>query len=202
MKNVTMLLAILVACFAATATAQDAVPVDGTSLGVEADGMLPMGDFSDVSEFGVGGTVYLAHGIAPGLSITGRSGFLYFGGKEYAFAVGTTTGTAKVNITMIPILAGLKYFFTQGDSRVYGAAEAGLYMMSGSGDFTPTGGGAGASFDVDSESKFGVSPSLGVQFKAGEKMVVDAHANFSNVFTENSSTNWITFAIGFEFLMN
>ena len=104
---------------------------------------------------------------------------------------------------MIPILAGVKIFFTESDSRVYVAGEAGLYILSLSGDVTITSGSSSFSGSgSDTETKFGVSPSLGAQFKAGDNIVVDAHANFSNVFTENSSTNWITFAIGFEWMLN
>lgn len=193
---------LLVAAFAVSASAQGDGAAMGTTIGFDVQGALPMGDFADVSNFGVGGTGYVAFGVAPNAAITGRAGFLYFGGKDIPFAVGTTTGNVKINMTLIPILVGGKLFFTEGDSRVYGAAEAGLYLMSGSGDFTPSGGGTATTVDLDSESKFGVSPSLGMVFKAGDKMNVDAHANFTNVFTEGSSTNWITFAIGFEWMMN
>ena len=45
-------------------------------------------------------------------------------------------------------------------------------------------------------------PALGAQFKAGDNMNVDVHANFANIFTEGSSTNWVGFGIGFEWIMN
>ncbi len=201
MKTTILFVMVIIACFAGTAQAQDAF-TPSWSAGFDFRGALPMGDFADFVDFGVGGTGNVAYAVAPTVSITGRVGYLYFGGKELPFSAGTTTGTVKINTSTIPILAGVKVFFGEGDMRMYGAGEVGMYMSSGSGDFTPTGGGAVTSVDVDGESNFGVSPSLGAQFKAGDKMNVDAHANFTNVFTEGSSTNWITFAIGFEWVLN
>ena len=201
MKKATIVLALLVACFAGTASAQDAY-VPTWAFGFDARGMLPMGDFGDVSEWGVGGTAYLAFNVAPQVALTGRAGYLYFGGKEYPAAIGLITGTAKTNFNMIPILVGAKFFFSEGDMRVYGAGEAGLFMLSGTATFTPDGGGTETEVDLDGESKFGVVPTLGAQFKAGDAMNVDAHVNFPFVFTEDTSTNWLGFGIGFEWILN
>src|ERR1041385_4539710 len=51
------------------------------------------------------------------------------------------------------------------------------------------------------ESKFGINPTLGVQFKAGDKMNVDVHGAYTDVFTDVSSTAWIDFGIGLEFML-
>jgi hypothetical protein len=201
MKKATIVIALLVACFAGTATAQDAY-VPTWAVGFDFRGMLPMGDFGDASEWGVGGTGFVAYNVTPQVAITGRTGYLYFGGKELAYDDGITTGKIKINMNAIPILAGAKIFFSEGDMRVYGAGEVGLFMMSGSATITPDGGGAEMELDSDSESKFGVVPALGAQFKAGDNMNVDVHANFANIFTEGSSTNWVGFGIGFEWIMN
>jgi roadblock/LC7 domain-containing protein len=192
MKTTTVLLAFLLLCFAGAVNAQDAF-TPSWSAGFDVRGALPMGDFKDAVNFGVGGTGYVAYTVAPQVAITGRTGYVYFGGKEYTFDTGISTITAKTNYGLIPIVAGVKYFFSEGDSRVYIAGETGLFILSASSDI------AGSS--STSTSKFGVSPSLGAQFRAGDNMMVDAHANFSNVFTDNTSTNWITFAVGFEWML-
>lgn len=202
MKKTLLCIIMLTACFAGTSQAQDTF-TPSWSAGFDFQGALPMGDFKDITDFGVGGTGYVAYGVAPTVAVTGRVGYLYFGGKEYTITDGTGTYTVKTNFGMIPFLAGVKLFFTEGDSRVYAAGEAGLFILSASADVTASSGGSSFSGSgSDTESKFGVSPSLGAQFKAGDNMVVDAHANFSNVFTDGSSTNWITFAIGFEWMLN
>lgn len=170
---------------------------DGTWIGVEPEGMLPLGDFADVTSYGVGGTVYVSHGVAPGFALTGRTGFHFFGGKEVPYSTLLATGTQNIDITMIPVLGGVKYFFSQGDMRPYGGLEAGVFILSGSGEYTVTGGTA-QPIEVDGETDVALVPEAGVQFRAGENMRVDARVNFSNVFTEGSSTSWITFGVGFE----
>lgn len=202
MKKTAVILAVAVICLTGAAFAQTNPDApDGTSIGVEAQGMLPMGDFADQNAFGVGGTVYIQHGIAPQFSLTGRTGFLFFGGEEIAYSTILATGTQTIDVTMIPILAGVKYFFSQGDMRPYGALEAGIFIASGSGEYTPAGGTA-SSIELDSETDVALAPSFGMQFRAGDNMVVDARANFTNLFTEGSSTNWVTFGIGFEWGLN
>jgi len=97
----------------------------------------------------------------------------------------------------------VKIFFTEGDSRVYIAGETGLYLLSASADITLSSATSSLSgSDSGTQSKFGVSPSLGAQFKAGDDMVVDAHGNFSNVFADDTSPSWSTFAIGFGWMLN
>jgi len=202
MKHTAIFLALLVICFAGAANAQDSF-MPYWSAGFDARGALPMGDFKDITDFGVGGTGYIAYAVAPQVVITGRAGYIYFGGKELSYSDGTSSGTIKTKYGMIPILGGVKLFFTEGDSRVYVAGEAGLYIMSVSADIMLTSGSSSLSGSgSDTQSKFGVSPSLGAQFKAGDNMNVDAHANFSNVFADGTSFNWMTFAIGFEWMLN
>jgi len=164
------------------------------ALGVKAQGGLPTGDFKNFSDFGFGGTVWGAYMVDPNATITLRSGYLRFSGKDY-----TISGvTAKTSYGIIPITAGIRYFFMPGDTRVYGAAEAGLYLLNASADVTVSGVTVSASTNT---SKFGVNPMLGVQFKAGDKMNVDVHGAYTDVFTDNSSTSWIDFGIGLEFIL-
>jgi len=201
MKTIALILALATACVAGRAIAQTEPAVDGLSIGIEAQGSLPMGDFSDASNYGVGGTVYIAGGVAPQFSLTGRTGYLYFGGKETDYSTLLASGTTTINLTMVPFLAGMKYFFSPGDMRVYGAVEGGIVIVSGSGEYTPIGG-VTSDTDIDSETDVALAPSLGIQFKGGENLRVDARASFTNVFTEGSSTNWLTFGIGFEWGLN
>jgi opacity protein-like surface antigen len=201
MKKTTILLALLVACFAAS-NAQEAY-TPSWSAGFDLRGALPMGDFKDITDFGVGGTGFVSYSVSPQVAITGRAGYLYFGGKELSYSDGVNSGTIKTKYGMIPFLAGAKIFFSEGESRVYVAGEAGLYILSATVDISISGGGSSLSGSgSDTQSKFGVSPSLGAQFKAGDNMMVDAHANFSNVFADGTSFNWVTFAVGFEWMMN
>lgn len=172
---------VLMVMFAGTAQAQDDMANSGGwVLGFGGAGAVPMGDFADFSSFGFGGTAWAGYMATPDVIITLRSGYFTFAGKDFFDGI---------NFTNIPVIAGVRGYFTQGEMRVYGAGEAGMYFMSS--DV------AGSS----SESKFGVSPTLGAQFKAGDKMNVDLHANMVNIFTEGSSTTWVGFGLGLEFML-
>ena len=168
----------------------------GMSVGVNVEGGIPMGDFADISSFGIGGTGVFVYNVDPNLSITGRVGYLNFSGKD----IDLVDFKLKTSYGIIPVLAGARYYFMpEGDTRVYGAAELGIYMLSVKASTTVL----GYSVDVtSSESKFGFAPTFGAQFKVGDKMNLDAHVNYSYVSTEGSALNWIGFGIGLEFGIN
>jgi opacity protein-like surface antigen len=163
-------------------------------LGVKAEGGVPTGDFKNVTDFGFGGTVWGGYMFDPSCTVTLRSGYVRFSGKDFNIS----GVTVKTNYGVVPITAGLRYFFMPGDTRVYGTAEAGLYLLNASADATVNGVSVSASTNT---SKFGINPTLGVQFKAGDKMNVDVHGAYTDVFTDNSSTSWVDFGIGLEFML-
>ena len=171
------------------------------AVGVGGGGGVPIGDFSNASNFGIGGHAWVAYNADPNFAVTFKSGYLRFSGKEYKIVVQGVTATAKTNYGVIPILVGGRYYFMpSGDTRVYGAADVGMYSLNASADVTATGGGVSISGSTSTtETKFGASPSLGVLIKAGEKMNVDINGNFTYVATDIKSTTWIGFAIGLEF---
>jgi opacity protein-like surface antigen len=153
------------------------------TLGVNGEVALPMGTFADVAGVGFGGTALFGYQIDPNLTLTGRVGYLTFAEKETDWPTWST----------IPILVGARYFFMpEGDMRVYGAAELGLYSVSLSASV--------GDIDVSTtETKFGFSPSLGAQFKVGDNMNLDAHLNYSYISTEGDAINWIGLGVGLEF---
>ena len=198
MKKLALLMFVLLVLTAVSAFGQASQWV----VGVKAHGGVPVGDFNTAASFGVGGTVWWGYMFDPNGTVTLRSGYLRFSGKDLNFSLLGVTGTAKTNIGVIPIVAGIRYFFMPGDTRVYGAAEAGLYLLNASTDVTVTGGGLTAAGSASTNtSKFGVNPMLGVQFKAGDKMNVDLHGAYSVVFTDVSNTSWVDFGLGLEWML-
>ena len=192
MKKLAQLLFVLLVLTSCSAFGQGST--SQWAVGVKAQGGLPMGDFKNFSDFGFGGTVWAGYMMDPNATLTLRSGYVRFSGKD--FSIGGVT--VKSSSGVIPITAGLRYFFMPGDTRVYGAAEGGLYLLNASADATV--GGVSVSTST-STSKFGINPMLGIQFKAGEKMNVDVHGAYTDVFTDVSSTSWIDFGIGLEFML-
>jgi hypothetical protein len=120
MKKVLLSVAIVAAAFGANAQKNDASKLK-FSVGVEA--AAPIGDFGDVSSFGIGGSVQGDYWVAPELALTLNAGYVNFMGKDYKITFGNTTTTVKgADFGLIPVLAGIKYNFTP---QLYGSAQIG-----------------------------------------------------------------------------
>ncbi len=174
---------------------QSAGHAPGTlSIGIGVETGVPIGDFNNVTSFGIGGFTVGSYDIDQDLAVSVKIGYIYFSGKNYA----VKEGTPDTSFSEVPILVGLKYFFTpamEGTSmRLYGAADVGLFISSAS----ETVSGINESVSVSS-SDFGVSPIFGVQFKAGNNMNVDAHVNYTSIFTSGSTTSWFGIGVGLIF---
>lgn len=109
---------------------------------VGAELALPQGDWNDFIGTGFGASVRYEAPINDNLSWMGTAGFLTFGEKD----------DSGLKATIIPINAGLKYYFNgESFAGFYGGAELGLNFAS----FKVDGG------ESDSESEFGFAPQIG-----------------------------------------
>ena len=152
-------------------------------VGVGAEGGIPIGDFSNFASLGIGGIVKASYVVDPTFEVTLKTGYLSFSGKDITVTfLGVSTTVSGGSAGIIPILVGGKYYFMPGDTRVYGDAEVGMFSIS-------NGGG----------TKFGFAPALGAEFKAGDKMWVDVHGNYSYISTDVISTSFIGFGVGLVF---
>ncbi len=120
MKKLLLLFAVVVASTACL-KAQDK-PVT-FSIGVE--GLLPVGDFGNSYNFGIGGTVQGEYKPADDLGLTVNAGYLTFSGK-------TLRIIGKVpSFGLIPVLGGVKYYFSP---KVYGHGQLGVAFGTDKGD--------------------------------------------------------------------
>ncbi len=133
MKKLFFIVAVSAASFAVQA--QDTKPLK-FSIGVEA--ALPVGDFADVSSFGIGGSVQADYSVAEKLALTLNAGYISFSGK-------TINGIKLDAGGFIPVLAGFKYDLTD---QLYGSAQLGATF----GD------------QKNSETLFTYAPGLGYRF--------------------------------------
>ncbi len=78
--------------------------------------------FSDFAGIGIGGSAAYDGAINDNLSWSGRVGYITFAGKS-----GNTYST-----NIIPITAGIKYYFTESNAGFYGAGDLGMFMGSSS----------------------------------------------------------------------
>src|SRR5689334_6505370 len=109
---------------------------------VGAELALPQGDLGDVAGTGFGGSVRYESPINENLSWMGTVGFLTFGEKD----------DSGVKVSMIPVLAGVKYYFTESFGGFYAGAELGLSFNKVTVD----------AVDYDeSSSDFGFAPQIG-----------------------------------------
>lgn len=128
---------------------------------------LPMGTpFSDGVNMGFGGSANYQGAINDNLSWVG-----YVGYQTYSFKNLPSGYSGSFN--MIPIMAGVKYYFTESGAGFYGEVDLGMFIgsasLSGPGAVAPA-----------SESKFGFTPAIGYRvgsFDIGARYNLISDAN-------------------------
>jgi opacity protein-like surface antigen len=204
MKKSVIVILLLAACVAAPAQEQTASTASTATwiAGFDFRGALPMGDFKDLVSFGAGGTAYAGYAFSPMFAVTARTGYIFTGGKDVAVEESGYTGTATTNYGIVPLLGGLRVSFLEGDTHLYVAGEAGMYVLNGTYEVTNSLGGAVTS-SSKSESKFGYAPAIGAQFRAGMNMMVDAHVDYTGITdTGDNTISWVSFGVGLEWTLN
>jgi hypothetical protein len=94
--------------------------------GIGVDGLLPLGNVSDLESFGVGITPRLQYGIGNNTALTFTSGFYHFFPKTIILPTSPLGGTgysAKYKLDIVPVKVGIKQFIS---SDFYLGAEAGV----------------------------------------------------------------------------
>lgn len=120
MKKLFFIAAFTAVSFAVQAQDKTTKPLK-FSIGLEA--ALPLGDFGDVSSFGIGGSAQADYSIAEKLAITLNAGYISFSGKTFS-------GIKLPAVGFIPVLAGIKYDLTP---QLYGSAQLGVTFSDQSG---------------------------------------------------------------------
>ncbi|MBI5021101.1 MAG: outer membrane beta-barrel protein [Ignavibacteriales bacterium] len=140
--------------------------------GVGLELALPMGTFGDFAGTGIGGTANFLYQLNNQISLSGTAGYISWGGKDF--------GVFSYSYSAIPILVGGRYYFTEGDGRVYGSAEIGMYMFSWTFE-SPTYTVGPYSFGgevSETSSEFTIAPGIGYEMKIGDNMNLDLAAKY------------------------
>ncbi len=165
-------------------------------LGVGLELVLPSGSFGDVAGTGFGGTANFLYQLNNQISLSGTAGYISWGGKSFE----TGLGKYEYSYSAIPILVGGRYYFTEGDARVYGSAEIGMYLFSWT--FTsPVYDVGGYSFGgevSESSSEFTIAPGIGYEMKIGDNMNLDLTAKYLMI----SDANNLNVRAGVNFVIN
>jgi hypothetical protein len=172
MKKIALCVTVtaLVLLVSASAPAQSKM-----SVGAGIDIMLPVGSFGDSWGTGFGGTAEFDYAFTQNASVTGKTGYLTWSGKNLPSGVSATYGG-------VPLLAGIKYyprFMPQGQVRAYGHLELGLMVgsVSGSGHILTI---------TEPKTDFTIVPSLGVEIPAGPNGAVDISARYFDISRKGS----------------
>jgi len=184
MKKYTVLI-VLVLCVGLFQIAS----AQGMKLSIGANGAVPTGDMSDVTGFGIGGTVVFMYMASPNFGITATGGYILGTKKD----LGTIFGvTIKSSIDLIPIMGGVRYYAGQeGAPRPFFGGQFGLHSYKLKVEGSAQGVSASAS---ESFSDLTFGPELGIDINgfeiSGSYMIINA---------EGTSLNYIGIRIGYGF---
>ncbi len=140
-------------------------------LGIGANLAIPMGsDFSNVAGIGIGGTASFEMEFTPNITGIGTAGYISYGGKD----INEFDFTASYGYSDIPILVGIKYYFTPG-MPFYGIGQVGLHFLNSnySASSTIPGFQYSISGSTGSTSEFGLGVGVGYEIPVSLKSAID-----------------------------
>lgn len=144
MKKVILGVAIMVAgLFTLNANAQENYGNAGLEFAI------PLGDFGDAANFGIGGSGLYEVGITDNFAALANVGVLFY-----------ATEFDEVSITQIPIQVGARYYFLEQREGLFAGIKTGLHLTITSMDDVEAG---GITIEGDSESNanFSFAPEVG-----------------------------------------
>jgi len=148
---------------------------------------LPMGDFGDVADMGIGGTAAFEMEFTPQLVGVGNIGYITWSGSS---EIGDYSWSA------VPVMVGVKYFFSPGVG-FYGLGQVGLSFFSIEVPsytipfFGTVGGG------TESSSEFSLAVGAGYELPVSPNVMLD----FTGAFNLISDLNHITLRAGAKFAL-
>ncbi|MES2455281.1 MAG: outer membrane beta-barrel protein [Bacteroidota bacterium] len=173
MKKLLLLTAIAGVFTFSNVKAQDAA-MSGPKLGVGVEFGFPTGDFGDVSEFGVGGSLLYQHPIAKNLKLTGSAGYLNFKGKDIPGGI-----LKYSDAGFIPVKAGLRYFLAE---NIFVNGEVGAVFGT----------------KEDAGTAFAYSPGIGVEFPVADKSALELSARYEG-WSNNGTLSFVGLRLAWNF---
>jgi hypothetical protein len=143
-------------------------------LSVGAEAALPLGDFGKAYTFGIGGTAQADYKVTDDLALNLNAGYISFLPKSIAILGVSTKGKA---VGYIPILAGIRYYFTE---EVFALAQLGITIATASGS---------------SSSLFTYAPGIGYKFSEH----VDAALKYTGYSKDGNNSSTIGVRIAYTF---
>jgi hypothetical protein len=156
-------------------------------LSVGGDVLIPMGTFGDIVSTGFGGSVRGELAVNPNFAVGITTGYFVWSGKDNTSGSVTVSGA---DFKGVPLRAyGKFYAAPEGQTRMYGIFELGLFFSS----TTASGTVAGQSYSVSgSSTDFNYAPGVGVEMPLGQgTTALDLSVRYDGIATSGSSSGSI-----------
>jgi len=101
--------------------------------GIGVDGLLPVGNLSNTTNFGLGVTPRLQYGISKNVALTFTSGIYHFFPKDMYYQSSTQLYKYHYDLDLIPVKAGIKAFVSP-HLYIGGEVGVGFQVDNGGGD--------------------------------------------------------------------
>lgn len=151
-------------------------------LGIGANLAFPMGSFGDAAGTGFGGSVSFEMNFTPNITGIATAGYLKFGGQDF--------GYFSYDYDAIPIMAGIKYYFTPA-TPFYAIGQIGFQIFNANASYTGPYG-----FDVSgSSTNFGLALGAGYEIPVGPNGAIDVTGTFNIV----SDLNYVGIRAAYRF---
>jgi len=104
---------------------------------------IPLGDFGDVANFGIGGSGTFEVGVSDKLSLLAHAGVIFYAAEDFESLVVNpdltiSTETLPVNLYQIPLQVGGRYYLDEQRAGLYLSALLGVHItgisVDGEGD--------------------------------------------------------------------
>lgn len=150
--------------------------------------VIPLGYFENSVDVGFGGTLNLSTYLTPLLEVSFTTGYYYCGFKEdlpdYDFSFKT-----------VPVLAGMRYNFSDFDFITYIGLEGGVYFSE---FFLELDDAATGKFRaLTPETNIGISPEIGFKMNIAPGFDVDVNAKYNRVRSKYVSRAYLMIQSGF-----
>ena len=157
-------------------------------IGINAAYLSPTGDFGDLYKSGFGGLASLTFDATENLQLSATVGYAQFSFNNDKFNQmlndflgGGSNANVSVDskLTLIPIMAGGKYFFTASNFKPYGEVDLGMHIMSVDGAKVNFG---GQSYDAtvkESKAAFAWGLGVGFYYAVAPKINLDVNAKIN-----------------------
>nr|WP_226904964.1 hypothetical protein [Pedobacter schmidteae] len=146
-----------------------------SKIGLGLDAGIPVGDYKDVADYGLGISLLYQKPVASNLNITGNVGYLRFHGPAIYSGI-------KYKEGYVPIKAGARYFLVP---HIFAAGELGISISTANG--------------YGSGTAFAYAPGIGAEFPISKNGMLDVGLRYENWSRSGGTRSFGGIRVGYNF---